>query len=298
MTTAVPVLRRKEPFWLGGLAGAMAVCVTHPMDLTRVRMQVFRSESKTVHPTTLQTMVTAVRTAGYLSLYAGLSASVMRQLTYSTVRVGGYEFMKGQWSGVRQPRMYELVFAAVASGMLGAISGCPADLLVVRMTTDSMKPPKLQHRYRNVFDGLFRIATEEGVSGLVRGIMPNVIRAGFWNASQLVSYDYFKSLYTSPPSELSFLQIDKPVVLHVISSVSSSLISITICNPLDVVKARVMATTQDASALRMLYGSFRAEGPTFLLKGWTPAFLRSAPTATLLFVFMEQLRVLGARFAA
>lgn len=49
-------------------------------------------------------MATVVRTAGYLSLYTGLSASVLRQLTYSTVRFGGYELMKRQWSGgIRSP---------------------------------------------------------------------------------------------------------------------------------------------------------------------------------------------------
>lgn len=72
--------------------------------------------------------------------------------------------------------MYELVLAAAVSGMLGAISGCPADLLVVRMTTDSMRPPAQQHRYRNVFDGLYRIVREEGATGLLRGIMPNTVR--------------------------------------------------------------------------------------------------------------------------
>lgn len=52
---------------------------------------------------------------------------------------------------------------------------------------------------------------------------------GTLQSSQLVSYDYFKALYSAPPPELSFLYIDKPVLLHIISSISSSAITTSKC---------------------------------------------------------------------
>lgn len=39
--------------------------------------------------------------------------------------------------------------------------------------------------------------------------------------------------------------------------------------------------------LHILKKSLRKEGPRFLFKGWTPAFMRLGPNTVLLFVFME-----------
>ena len=39
--------------------------------------------------------------------------------------------------------------------------------------------------------------------------------------------------------------------------------------------------------LQILKQSLRKEGPRFLFKGWTPAFMRLGPNTVLLFIFME-----------
>ena len=45
--------------------------------------------------------------------------------------------------------------------------------------------------------------------------------------------------------------------------------------------------SSDTPVSRVLIRSFREEGPTFLFKGWVPAFVRLAPNTVLLFVFLE-----------
>lgn len=60
------------------------------------------------------------------------------------------------------------------------------------MTADAGKAPADRLNYNHCFDGLFRIVREEGVSQLFRGLGPNLVRAVLMNASQLVSYDWFK----------------------------------------------------------------------------------------------------------
>ena len=39
--------------------------------------------------------------------------------------------------------------------------------------------------------------------------------------------------------------------------------------------------------MKVLKRSLRDEGPRFLFKGWTPAFVRLGPNTVLLFVFFE-----------
>lgn len=43
------------------------------------------------------------------------------------------------------------------------------------MTTDPLKPPEARHRYVNVLNGLARLVREEGVPGLMRGLIPNTV---------------------------------------------------------------------------------------------------------------------------
>lgn len=77
------------PFWLGGVAASMAACFTHPLDLAKVRMQ---SLGPTVpSPSMLNILRQSISNNGLRSVYTGLSASLMRQMTYSLVRLGSYE---------------------------------------------------------------------------------------------------------------------------------------------------------------------------------------------------------------
>lgn len=55
---------------------------------------------------------------GFLALYSGLSASLLRQATYSTTRFGAYEELKSQFAPAdgSKPAFGTLIFMACASG--------------------------------------------------------------------------------------------------------------------------------------------------------------------------------------
>lgn len=106
-TTATPLKQSKaiqSPFWFGGAASCLATFVSHPFDLTKVRLQTLKvdnisawSEFKLLSPARMfKTMWSISRTEGISALYNGLSASLLRQGTYSTIRFGLYDQFK--WS--------------------------------------------------------------------------------------------------------------------------------------------------------------------------------------------------------
>lgn len=72
------------------LASAGAACVTHPLDLIKVQLQT--SQEKRVSISKLTSHI--IKTQGVRALYNGISASLLRQLTYSTTRFGIYEVGK------------------------------------------------------------------------------------------------------------------------------------------------------------------------------------------------------------
>lgn len=51
-----------------------------------------------------------------------------------------------------------------------------ADILLVRMTSDSLKPPEQRYGYRNALAGLSSLMREEGVKSLCRGLGTNSVR--------------------------------------------------------------------------------------------------------------------------
>lgn len=82
-------------WYFGGLASTGAAVCTHPLDLIKVHFQTASSSGGDKgRVTMLSTTVNIVRNDGFLALYNGLSASVLRQMTYSTTRFGIYEIGK------------------------------------------------------------------------------------------------------------------------------------------------------------------------------------------------------------
>jgi len=280
------------PFWLGGVAASMAACCTHPLDLTKVRMQTLRpaAAGSLKAPSTLSIIRYSIAKEGIRSLYTGLSASLLRQMTYSLVRFGSYEEMKRYMAQTGSLSTGKLLLAASLAGGLGGLAGNPADIMVVRMTSDSVKPPEKRYGYSNALSGIIRLIKEEGVRGLARGVGANTTRAVLMNASQVGSYDHFKSLLLRHQLPVINYQLRDNLLLHVVASFLAGTVATTICLPADVMKSRLMSSSGNAKPLDVLTRSFQKEGPMFLFKGWTPAFLRLGPFTVLLFVFLEQLK--------
>ncbi|WVR04687.1 hypothetical protein IAU60_001698 [Kwoniella sp. DSM 27419] len=276
MSQPVP---KKYPFWLG-----VAACCTHPLDVMRVRMQ-----TSTVKTSFTNAVSGVLQQNGVRGLYTGLSASIFRQMTYSVTRLGAYDMLKSTMSngGKRKLTTGEMVLCASGAGALGGVAGNPADILLVRMVADPTKDAAHQYRYKNAIQGVYRMVREEGVMSLGRGLAPNTIRAILMNASQLVSYDFFKDAIIS--ADL----MSNGMPLHFVSSALAGTVATTICAPADVVKSRVMNLKHGHGGpgpVGLLMQSLRHEGPRFLFKGWLPAWIRLTPNTICMFVFLEQLR--------
>jgi len=89
------------------------------------------------------------------------------------------------------------------------------------------------------------------------------------NASQLVSYDFFKETLLSHNVIAS-----DGLPLHFASSALAGTVATTICAPADVVKSRIMNLQAGSgeTVMGVLGNSLKKEGPAFLFKGWLPAW--------------------------
>jgi hypothetical protein len=73
---------------------------------------------------------------GFLGLYKGVQASWLRELFYSTLRLGTYEPCRNYLSGGKPPKDTTFFFKFAAggfAGLVGSFFSAPADILKVRM---------------------------------------------------------------------------------------------------------------------------------------------------------------------
>ncbi|XP_064549886.1 mitochondrial dicarboxylate carrier isoform X2 [Drosophila montana] len=129
--------RRITRWYFGGVASSMAAMVTHPLDLLKVLLQT-QKEKLSLAETTRK----IVREQGVWAMYNGISASLLRQYTYTLSRFGFYTVGA---SMIDTTSMMSKVLLAASGGAAGGFIGAPADLLNVRMQND-VKLPQEQRR--------------------------------------------------------------------------------------------------------------------------------------------------------
>jgi len=277
--------KKKEPVLFGGVASALALFFTHPLDLLKVRLQTDKGFKKG----TIETAYLIVKNEGLIALYNGLSASILRQLTYSTVRFAVYDSIKEYVGGEKNMPLYQKFLAGMLSGALGGFAGNPADVINVRMQSDGKLPIEQRRNYKHAIDGLVRMVREEGAISLARGVGPSVNRAMLMTASQLATYDQIK---------YSILRTgvlkDGPIV-HFSSSLIAGLFATTVCSPLDVIKTRMMNSKQYRGTFDCFTSTLKQEGPMAFFKGWVASFARLGPQTIISFMFLEQLKALYIR---
>ncbi|KAK9477375.1 mitochondrial carrier domain-containing protein [Lipomyces japonicus] len=241
--------------------------------------------------TMLQTFVHIYHKEGFFALYKGLSASLLRQATYSTTRFGLYEKLK-DWATVGSdstPPVYVLIPMAITAGWIGGVIGNPADIVNIRMQNDLSLDPLHRRNYKNALDGLRRMCVEEGPKSLFRGVGPNTTRGILMTVSQMVSYDEFKKLVVNVGGMDS-----KSTGTHFISSILAGLVATTVCSPVDVVKTRIMnSRVRHVPASVILKEAVKQEGILFAFRGWLPSFIRLGPHTIVTFIVLEQLKKYG-----
>lgn len=282
---AQPAIKTKRVarWYFGGLGSAGAACCTHPLDLLKVHLQTQQKAEMRL----IGMGVHVVKNYGFLSLYNGLSASLLRQLTYSMTRFAIYETAKGKLTQDGQVLpFYQKVLLGGVAGLCGGFVGTPGDVVNVRMQNDVKLPPESRRNYKHAIDGLIRISREEGAVKLMNGASMASSRAVFMTIGQLSMYDQFKQLLL----QTGFFSDN--MVTHFSASFMAAGIATFITMPLDVMKTRMMnAKPGQYSGLMGCAKDIALTGPMGFFKGFIPAFVRLGPQTILTFIFFEQLRL-------
>ena len=146
--------------------------VIQPIDMIKVRLQLAGEGARTSpKPTPLSVTREIIAQGKVMDLYTGLSAGLLRQGMYTTAQLGFFDtFMKSLSAHAHQKGktvdFQERASAGLLAGGLAAMIGNPADLALIRMQSDGLKPRDQRKNNKSVIDSLKSIAKSEGVSAL------------------------------------------------------------------------------------------------------------------------------------
>lgn len=108
------------------------------------------------------------------------------------------------------------------------------------------------------------------------------MRAVLMTASQLASYDAFKSLL------LTHTPLTDNLSTHFSASFLAGFVATTVCSPVDVIKTRIMSSGESKGLAKLMKDVYRLEGVGWMFRGWVPSFIRLGPHTVFTFLFLEQ----------
>ncbi|KAM6957551.1 mitochondrial dicarboxylate carrier [Aplochiton taeniatus] len=274
--------KRVSRWYFGGVSSSAAACLTHPLDLIKVHLQT----QQEVRMKMMGMAKSVVRREGFLSLYSGLSASLCRQMTYSLSRFAIYESVRDMISSHNHGPIpfYQKVLISAFGGFAGGFIGTPADLVNVRMQNDVKLPLELRRNYSHALDGLFRVWKEEGLNKLFSGATMASTRGALVTVGQLACYDQSKQLVLATGA------MTDNILTHFLVSLIAGSCATVLCQPLDVMKTRLMNSNGEYGGVLHCLAETAKLGPKGFYKGLVPAAIRLMPHTVLTFIFLEQLK--------
>lgn len=185
-----------KPMAAGSSARVFAATVISPLELIRTKMQSEQLTYKQIH----KAVKTTVQQDGALSLWRGLSPTLLRDVPFSAIYWLGYELMKSKV--MRERQSTELTFsesfvAGACAGTLAGVLTLPFDVIKTHRQIELgqvvfAKEKKEVTATWKLIQNLYR---QQGISALFSGLAPRTIKVAPACAIMISSYEHCKAFF-------------------------------------------------------------------------------------------------------
>lgn len=189
----------------GGAAGITSVTATYPLDIVRTRLSIqsasfsnLKEASQKKLPGMWATMVMMYKTeGGFLALYRGILPTVAGVAPYVGLNFMTYESVRKYFTreGEKNPPAMRKLAAGAISGAFAQTCTYPFDVLRRRFQINTMSG--MGYQYRSIWDAITVIISQEGVMGLYKGIVPNLLKVAPSMASSWLSFEVTRDFLIS-----------------------------------------------------------------------------------------------------
>lgn len=310
----------------GGVAGTIAKTLIAPFDRVKIHFQV-QNPAMLAYSGRMNGIFGALcsiyRTTGFLGLYRGHSAMLLRIFPYAAINFYSYEYFKSQLYGAKTAEHVTWWKRLLAGSLAGAVAVTltyPLDIIRIRMAYDLAARPAsgpmtlsgVCRSYSETLGGILASLLAEGrartgiaVAGMYQGYLATV--AGILPYAG-VSYFSFESLKTAyrrrrlaassgPASEVPKI----PVAWKLSMGMIAGALGQTAAYPLDIVRRRTQVMriaphlrethrSEQVAMWRIIRDVVRQKGVRGLFVGLSINYLKVAPATGISFVVYEFMR--------
>uniref|UniRef100_A0A914Z8T9 Citrate transport protein n=1 Tax=Panagrolaimus superbus TaxID=310955 RepID=A0A914Z8T9_9BILA len=218
---------------IGGLTGAIEICITFPTEYVKTQLQLDERSAQPKYKGPIDCVKQTVRGHGFFGLYRGLSVLLYGSIPKSSFRFGTFEFLKGKAAdenGNLSPHMRFL--CGMGAGVSEAIFAVtPMETVKVKFIHDqTLEKP----RFKGFTHGVGLIVKTEGFSGLYQGLYATMAKQGSNQAIRFFVMETLKDWYRGGDNSII---ISKPLV-GAMGAIAGAA-SVYGNTPIDVVKTRM-----------------------------------------------------------
>ncbi|KAI5462742.1 solute carrier family 25 member 42 [Mariannaea sp. PMI_226] len=167
----------------GGIAGITSVFLTYPLDIVRTRLSIQTASFAELGskpdklPGLWATLIHMYRTeGGAAALYRGILPTIAGVAPYVGLNFMVYESARKSltYEGEQNPSAGRKLLAGAISGAVAQTCTYPFDVLRRRFQINTMSG--MGYRYKGIGDAIRVIVAQEGIKGLYKGIVPNLLK--------------------------------------------------------------------------------------------------------------------------
>jgi hypothetical protein len=280
---------------IGGLSCGIASSVLNPIDMIKIRIQ--NQGQEIIYKGMTSGILKVFKEEGMAGMTRGIYATWLREMTYSSARMGLYDpirnFLAGGDRGTNSEDMNPLVklMAGFISGTIGSAICNPCDLIKTRQQQLYLLDNKFYNssnfaRHIGDFNSVYKA---NGFIGLYKGWQITCVRAAMLTSAQLGTYDTIKNNIFK-----KYFKLEDGILLHICASMTAAIFTTAASNPFDVIKTKYMCDNKSlySSVSDCAIQTFKNEGILGFTKGMIPAYSRFGPHTVISLVLMEQIRSL------
>ncbi|GKZ74381.1 hypothetical protein AnigIFM50267_011880 [Aspergillus niger] len=194
----------------GAAAGITSVTITYPLDIVRTRLSIQSASFEALShrgvgeqlPGMFTTMVLIYRNeGGIVGLYRGIIPTVAGVAPYVGLNFMTYESVRKYLTpeGDATPGPLRKLLAGAVSGAVAQTCTYPlsrlSDVLRRRFQINTMSG--MGYQYASIMDAVKAIVAQEGLRGLFKGIVPNLLKVAPSMASSWLSFELTRDFLVS-----------------------------------------------------------------------------------------------------
>ena len=311
MSRSMDVETITKSFAAGGIAGMTSKTSIAPLDRMKILLQAHNDHYKSCG--VISGMVRVVKNEGFLGLYKGNGAMMIRVFPYAAAQFVSFDFYKKSLSPYfHKDSHFFKFFAGSAAGLNAVILTYPLDLVRARLAF--VVKPKISIATTGsgaatafvptgVVSTLVHVArTEGGVSGLYRGLTPTICHIIPYAGLNFYCFEKVKTVlltqYPAMCGEYKNDQILLTVPGKLMSGGIAGSIAQTVAYPLDVCRRRMQLSFMSEETKKYSQGVVQALVMVYkehgivrgLFRGMTANYIRTAPMISINFAIYELMK--------